>query len=72
MMLDQETDESYCAKKYERPTERVDTRAGYYEKKLRTKAGEVKLQIPMLRKLPFETAIFERYRRREASGGSAH
>ncbi len=32
-----------------------------------TKAGVVKLQVPKLRKLPFETAIIERYRRREES-----
>jgi Transposase, Mutator family len=30
-------------------------------------AGEVKLRIPRLRRLPFETAIIERYKRREAS-----
>ena len=29
--------------------------------------GEVTLQVPKLRKLPFETAIIERYRRREES-----
>ena len=32
-----------------------------------TKAGEVKLQVPRLRSLPFETQIIERYRRRESS-----
>ena len=32
-----------------------------------TKAGELDLKIPKLRKLPFETAIIERYRRREES-----
>lgn len=45
----------------------LDTRAGHYERKLETKAGEVKLKIPRLRRLPFQTAIIERYRRREAS-----
>jgi putative transposase len=34
---------------------------------LHTKAGEVTLQVPKLRSLPFETAIIERYRRRETS-----
>jgi putative transposase len=34
---------------------------------LQTQAGEVKLRVPKLRKLPFETAIIERYRRRECS-----
>ncbi len=32
-----------------------------------TKAGEVELNVPRLRKLPFETQIIERYRRRESS-----
>jgi transposase-like protein len=35
--------------------------------KLQTKAGEVTLKVPRLRKLPLETAIIERYRRRESS-----
>ncbi len=47
--------------------ERVDTRAGHYERRLETKAGAVVLKIPKLRSLPFETAIIERYRRRESS-----
>jgi transposase-like protein len=34
---------------------------------LHTKAGEVELKVPKLRTLPFETAIIERYRRRETS-----
>src|SRR6516162_523657 len=38
-----------------------------YERKLQTKAGEVKLRIPKLRTQTFETAIIERYRRRESS-----
>jgi putative transposase len=45
----------------------VDTRAGHYERKLETKSGSVTLQVPKLRSVPFETAIIERYRRREAS-----
>jgi putative transposase len=46
---------------------RKDTRAGSYERHLQTKAGEVTLKVPKLRTLPFETAIIERYRRRESS-----
>jgi hypothetical protein len=34
---------------------------------LQTKAGEVSLKVPKLRTLPFETAIIERYQRRESS-----
>lgn len=66
-MLDAEADRLCQAKRYERTAERMDTRAGSYERKLQTKAGEVKLQVPRLRSLPFETQIIERYRRRESS-----
>ena len=66
-MLEEEADRITQAHRYERTEERVDTRAGHYSRKLATKAGEVTLQIPKLRKLPFETAIIERYRRREES-----
>jgi transposase-like protein len=45
----------------------LDTRAGHYTRNLLTQAGEVELQVPRLRKLPLETQIIERYRRRESS-----
>ena len=66
-LLDAEADRICRAQRYERSPERVDTRAGHYERQLETKAGEVTLKVPKLRRLPFETAIIERYRRREAS-----
>ena len=66
-MLDAEADQLANAGKYERTAARKDTRAGHYKRKLTTKAGEVTLQIPKLRHLPFETAIIERYKRRESS-----
>jgi transposase-like protein len=37
------------AQRYERTETRRDTRAAHYERKLQTKAGEVKLRIPKLR-----------------------
>ena len=49
------------------PPDRVDTRAGHYERKLETKTGAVTLKVPKLRSLPFETAIIQRYRRKESS-----
>ena len=49
------------------PAVRRDTRAGHYERGLQTKAGEVRLRVPKLRQQTFETAIIERYRRRESS-----
>jgi putative transposase len=66
-LLDAEADQICRAQRYERSPERVDGRAGHYERKLETKAGEVKLRVPKLRRLPFETAIIERYKRRESS-----
>lgn len=66
-MLDAEADAMCGASRYERSPDRVDTRAGSYERKLHTKAGEVNLKMPKLRRQTFETAIIERYRRREAS-----
>src|SRR6478736_7702451 len=66
-LLQAEADQICRAGRYERSPERVDTRAGHYERKLETKAGPVVLKMPKLRSLPFETAIIERYRRRESS-----
>lgn len=66
-LLDAEADHLCGAKRYERTEARQDTRAGSYERQLHTRAGEVTLKVPKLRSLPFETAIIERYRRRESS-----
>jgi transposase-like protein len=66
-MLDAEADAQCGAKRYERSPERVDTRSGHYQRKLLTPAGEVTLSVPRLRKLPLETEIIERYRRKESS-----
>jgi len=46
---------------------RGGTRAGSYNRSFETKAEKVTLKVPKLRSLPFETAIIERYRRRESS-----
>ena len=66
-LLEAEADQLCGAKRYERSADRIDTRAGSYERGLQTKAGQVKLKVPRLRSLPFETQIIERYRRRESS-----
>jgi transposase-like protein len=66
-LLDAEADRLCGAGRYERSEARKDTRAGSYERALHTKAGEVKLKVPKLRRQTFETAIIERYRRRESS-----
>ena len=66
-LLDAEADALCGAQRYERSPDRTDYRAGSYDRKLHTKAGEVTLKMPKLRKQTFETAIIERYRRRESS-----
>jgi len=66
-MLDAEADELCNAKRYERSARRTNGRAGHYPRSFHTKAGEIELQIPKLRYAKFETAIIERYKRREAS-----
>ena len=66
-LLEKEADELTSAVKYERTEARQGYRSGHYSRKLTTTSGEVKLNIPKLKGVPFETAIIERYRRRESS-----
>lgn len=66
-MLDAEADALCNADRYERNSDRADYRSGHYERKLHTTAGEVKVKVPKLRKLTFESAIIERYRTRQIS-----
>jgi len=70
-LLDAEADRLCKASRYERSPDRQDTRPGSYKRKLQTKAGEVTLKVPKLRQATFETAIIERYRRRESSAEEA-
>jgi putative transposase len=66
-LLDKEADELTSAGKYERTQSRKGYRSGHYSRKLTTTSGEVSLSVPKLKGIPFETAIIERYRRRESS-----
>ena len=66
-LLDEEADRLCQAAKYEHTDARKDSRAGKYHRKLETKAGVVDLAVPKLRFSKFETAIIERYKRRESS-----
>ncbi len=66
-LLDAEADALCQAHKYERTAERVSTRAGHYERDFQTTSGNVRLRMPKLRQIPFETEIIERYRCREES-----
>ena len=66
-LLDAEADDLCGAKRYERSPDRMDTRAGHYTRTLEHKAGPLSVKMPKLRKVPFESAIIDRYRRKESS-----
>lgn len=69
--LDEEADETVGAERYERTAGREAHRFGHYKRKLVTISGEVVLDVPKLRGATFQTAVIERYRRRETSVGEA-
>ena len=51
----------------ERNEQRQGCRSGHYSRNLTTTSGDVTLKVPKLKGISFETAIIERYRRRESS-----
>jgi putative transposase len=66
-MLEAEADRLCNAGRYKRTQARRDQRSGSYDPKLQTKAGGVTLKVLKLCRQAFETAIIDRYRRRESS-----
>ena len=66
-LLEAEAEKLTQAGRYERNEQRQGYRSGHYNRSLMTSAGEVTLQVPRLKGVTFETAIIERYRRRESS-----
>ena len=66
-LLDKEAEELTGAARHERNATRRGYRSGQYSRKLSTASGEVVLDMPKLKGVTFETAIIERYRRRESS-----
>ena len=66
-LLEQEAERLTQAGRYERNEARQGYRSGHYDRKLTTTAGDVTLHMPRLKGIAFETAIIERYRRRESS-----
>ena len=67
-LLEQEAEKLTQAARYERNEARQGHRSGhYYDRNLTTTAGNVTLHMPRLKGISFETAIIERYRRRESS-----
>ena len=66
-LLEKEAAELTQAAKYERTEVRQGYRSGHYSRNLTTSSGDVTLKMPHLKGIPFETAVIERYRRRESS-----
>ena len=66
-LLEAEAQKLTQAAKYERSEERRGYRSGHYSRNLTTTSGDVTLNVPRLKGISFETAIIERYRRRESS-----
>ena len=66
-LLDHEADELINAERYERSGDRKGYRSGHYDRNFTTTSGDVTLHVPKLKGIQFETAIIERYRRRETS-----
>ena len=66
-LLDAEADKLVQAERYARDQTRKGYRAGHYERSFSTQAGDVTLKVPKLKGLTFESAIIQRYQRRECS-----
>ena len=65
-LLEKEAESLTQAARYERSEARQGYRSGHYDRNLTT-SGDVTLHMPRLKGVSFETAIIERYRRRESS-----
>lgn len=66
-LLEREAEHLTQAARHERNEARQGYRSGHYDRNLTTTSGEVTLHVPQLKGISFETAIIERYRRRESS-----
>ena len=66
-LLEAEAEKLTQAARYERSEARQGCRNGHCDWNLTTTSGDVTLHVPRLKGVSFETAIIERYRRRESS-----
>ncbi|MFD2618491.1 IS256 family transposase [Terrilactibacillus laevilacticus] len=64
-VMEQERDDYLQAAAYERNSERVDYRNGYYERDYTMTFGRIKLKVPRTRNGEFSTSVFEKYKRAE-------
>ena len=69
-LLEKEAESLTQAARYERSEARQGYRSGHYDRNLITTSGDVTLHVPRFKGVPFETAIIERYRRRESNVSS--
>lgn len=69
IMLDQvlkaESEEQLGAANYERSKDRTDYRNGFRTRGLVTRLGKIELEVPRHRDVPFQTVLFEQYKRNE-------
>ena len=70
-LLEQEAEKLTQAARYERNEARQGYRSGHYDRNLTTTSGDETLHVLRLKGISFETAIIERYRRRESSAEEA-
>ncbi len=66
-LLEAEAEKLTQAARYERNEQRQGYHSGHYSRNLTTTSGDVTLKVPKFKGIAFETAIIERYRRRESS-----
>ena len=66
-LLEVEAQKLTQAARYERSEARQGYRSGHYDRNFATTSGDVTLHVPRLKGIFFDTAIIERYRRRESS-----
>jgi len=66
-VLEAEAQELLQARPYERTTTRRDYRNGKRQRQLLTRVGDITLNVPRLRTVPFQSQIVDRYKRMESS-----
>ena len=66
-ILQAESTAQIGAEKYERSTDRKDSRNGARQRPLTTRIGTIELTVPRHRGIPFHTLVFDNYSRSEAA-----
>ncbi len=66
-VMNHEAEQQTGASRYERTRSRVAYRNGVRRRSLRSRYGDLTLDKPVLREVPFQTRVFERYSRIEKS-----